>query len=894
MALTAFALEAIYNVSPHSIKYARKLIEGFLTIEMNSKNGYIIRYDRWHTASGELKEIRGASTEELLGIMLGIMFYLKAEKKYGGTDFPLYVQAERFRDRILRKVSRGGPTKFYNHPFVIQSYWVKHFENAFYASKGEDRGNYGLFYDFMMASLNFIQEKFLENLSMYLMAFILFLEGDLPDSEKERYANSFLIFIKRVIREKRDQIEKNAYLGVVALLLNKYLNPDRDCHLLGPDWESTWCEPDPFGHGLTRETWMEIVAPAEDRIAKCKSLQNEFIQIRPEYQDHWQHNLPFCSIVEDGNVVNWEVKDDEERTIGWISRNLNPHKRIGSFYEWKTKTHWWRAKKGRFADFAIGWTGGEYLNEKEYNDVDDKRYNRYGYFEKEVFQARKHSDNQVEGAGMSLLFLRMLLTHIKPAYYPPPQLSDKNVNYSVLPFRGIEPLEPKFLHYEHGYSSKRDGWKIEGDKDKALRVIAFPSKKIIVTASAFHDDILWVDTWRLGEDGFRYLFGTEKTKFDQIILRKTSSTGNYDDKDILVVAERAADDQHYLKISFYRVGGNGVLTLLSSKRCSGKGSEAVNELDMCILNFKFIGVTFKTRHDKARVKVFELDFSNNQIIERVNIEAEEESDEDHAEIEDAVWIGSAWDNIIINGYMSKGDPRNDFKLFSRRWNGNSFDPETYVVRSSATKGKPMGAVTLRKGGKYFLLTASYYPFQSGGMIHPRFILESWEIAGNGKLENRKELEWSGNWDKDYLFFPFGVDFERMSISRARLGQEGEFAIAAKGFTNAKRQLGYSNQGLIVLYGKITPDGQPSLIDWNCSGSGDKDSVKMVDVCGDIQIQSSKGVITAYKEKEDHLNLTWWRYSEDFKIDDQYRVNPPGRLTIESAPREGIDGVDGND
>ena len=52
------------------------------------------------------------------------------------------------------------------------------------------------------------------------------------------------------------------------------------------------------------------------------------------------------------------------------------------------------------------------------------------------------------------------------------------------------------------------------------------------------------------------------------------------------------------------------------------------------------------------------------------------------------------------------------------------------------------------------------------------------------------------------------------------------------------------------------DGQPSLIDWNCLGSGDNDSVKIVDICGDIHFQSNKGVITAYKEKEDSLNLKY--------------------------------------
>jgi hypothetical protein len=538
------------------------------------------------------------------------------------------------------------------------------------------------------------------------------------------------------------------------------------------------------------------------------------------------------------------------------------------------------------------------MDEQEYLQTDEKRYRTLrrkhgqsdGYVEKEISQFRGHHDTQIEGAAMSLIFLRMLLTHISPTAYPPPQIPDKNVLYPVLPFPGFEPLDPKFLHYEyHKKSTEGEGWKIYGDKDKALQVIAFPDKNLVITASAGEDDKLWLDSWVLTDDEFLYIDGRESWTYDQVVLRKTSSTESSDILDILIVAERSEDkksfarDKHYLWISMYKVLANGGLSLLAEIQGSGRSADSIQELDMCILNFKWVGVTFKTLHDKALVKIFELDFANNLITERTDFEAEYGSDEEHREIEDTVWIGSAWDDILINGYKVKENPFHTFWLFSRSI--YSLD-KTYTMVTGASKGEPIGAVTVKRGGKYYVVTAGYREITQSGYTYSNFELCSFEVSRYGQLLFNYSAIFEGEpWDSKYLLRNHPPTFERMSISRAQFGKEGDFVIAGKD------KIG-SGKGMVILYGGLTEEGKPTLWDWNCMGSGDNDSIKMIDLCGSARLGIHRGAVTAYKGKNDELILAWWRYGEHFRLGD--RLRSPSPHTGSDRLAENNFTFDGND
>ena len=511
MALAAFALEALHQVSPHSLGYARALIQGFLTMEMNGRNGYMIRSCTWHAGyfGGllDVKLVRGASPEELLGIMLGIMYYLKAEVR----SHPLYAAAEGLRDRILNRVSQGRMWSAYSHPFMDQSYWMKHFELPLYASKGEERGSSDLYY--FICTYFFLDDKdWSQDLMMILHSIVLVLEGDLPDHKKTEWAEEFLRVIKTAHHHLRhgDTGEKeahhNAYLGVVSLLVNSFLNPQRDCATVGQRFRDIWTNPtdledaaaagrraplaaelsrnllpfvpsvaaDPVP-GLDLSLWADMVSCTEERIFRCASQDNERAVVDEAFlkgkKDQWQHNLPLLTVIEEitNSSESWRVVDGAIDDFGELWKQHNPHRRLGTFFTWKG-AHWFRKERRRYDDYTLGrWSepGLPALDECGYNEAQQKRYRGPSYLEKEVLRYREHEDTQVEAGAMDLLFLRMLLTHVDSRRYPPPQLPDRGIAYPISPFRGVEPLDPKFVHYEFRYRSDVHGRRIGGDHERS-------------------------------------------------------------------------------------------------------------------------------------------------------------------------------------------------------------------------------------------------------------------------------------------------------------------------------------------------------------------------------------------------------------------------------------------
>lgn len=85
LALATFSLEHIHEVSPHSLEYAKKLFE---FIELSEELKYDVLEDlELLQGSGYLRRTRnhwadanswGASTEELIGVLLGLKYFIKA------------------------------------------------------------------------------------------------------------------------------------------------------------------------------------------------------------------------------------------------------------------------------------------------------------------------------------------------------------------------------------------------------------------------------------------------------------------------------------------------------------------------------------------------------------------------------------------------------------------------------------------------------------------------------------------------------------------------------------------------------------------------------------------------------------------------------------------------
>ncbi|MFX1563920.1 MAG: hypothetical protein ACFFDP_11515, partial [Promethearchaeota archaeon] len=108
---------------------------------------------------------------------------------------------------------------------------------------------------------------------------------------------------------------------------------------------------------------------------------------------------------------------------------------------------------------------------------------------------------------------------------------------------------------------------------------------------------------------------------------------------------------------------------------------------------------------------------------------------------------------------------------------------------------------------------------------------------------------------------------RLPISRAKLFREGEFVIATKASIG-------KGKGLAILYGAVMEDGKPTLMDWTCLGAGNEDTVKMVDVCGEVSYEGQyQGIVTATKDRKDGLYLVYWCSGLDFRLDENLRQNP---------------------
>lgn len=888
MALAVFSLEHLHRVSPTSIVYARELVKGFLAMEMNGRNGYLIRFDRWHARSGGVKAIRGCGSEELLGVMLGLMFYLRAED----PSHPMAAAAIGLRERVLAKVSRGVVAN-YEHPFMWQSYPVKHFEWPMYASMGRETGNETAYRNIVTAragdtgsAADAVADIVAEPLdffdyAMFLTSMILVLEGGLPESKKEYYAE---IFLRDFIRaayvggSDAEHLKDNAYMGVVARMCNKFLNDARNSQIVGPKLREVW-------GASEMHVWEQVTGAADLRISACRSLDNDAVAFDDPHQ--WQHNLPLYTIVEivesDAPVYWPPMQMWREVPIHWpqVWKPHNPHKRIGADFEWVYfYPQWFRGSKGKFGDFAGGFEGGYAFDEHDYARSDAKRYDSLAFLEKEVAAFRRHHDTQVESSGIGLLFLRMLLTHINPAAYPAPQLPDRDVQWPTLPFNGVTPLQPRFLDYAHHFRSTDYGWSIEGDKEKALGVIGFPARNLVITAHAGEEQRLTLTAWRVGSARFVESYTRRESSFDQVVMRKTSSTRNPQQCDTLVLAERAKTintfiDDHWLRLTAYRVAPNGTLSKFASVDLSDIGADAAQEIGLCVIDYRYVGVIFKTRNNLARVKVAEIDFANNAIVERAVIDAEAGSELPHAPIEDFVWIGGAYDRVLINAFSREGDPHRRVEFFSRGWTSIGFG-RTHRAGFPVARGMPIGAVTVLRGEQAFLVTASFDPHVVDGVEYPQFVIRSYRIAPHGHLGLAGELRGTGEFDTKYMLRTSGYHFSRIAMSRARFRRAGEFVVAGKA------EIG-RGKGMVILYGYINESGMPSLLDWNCLGSGDEDSVQMIAVCGDATSSSGPGAIVVSKDREEGLSASWWRYSEDFNLPAQYRRDPGVEVKTDPGP-----------
>lgn len=870
MALAAMCLESTHGVSRHSLTYARALLQGIRQHEMNGRDGYLIRQDRWlippdvttlfeHQDEGSwVKRIRGASNEELLGTMLGITFYINAERGLG-LNSPLRQASEQLRDRVLAAVGRGHVWSKYAHPFMEDewsdppdNYYVKNYEYALNASAGRDGGSAEMYIDNIFGSVwgPINANDRMQNIVMVLYSMVLVLCGDLSDASKEIWAMRFLQVIKLAIDTNRDRLKGNAFLAVVALLVNSYLNPARDPQDMGAFFSYLWTMsiaqtwPSPDIPSLPVSDFEELIAVAKNRVFDCRSLNNEDATPGVFYHDQWQHNLPF------GSLSNPPLG-----TL-WVPRN--PHQRMGADFEWKTDyPQWWTwVDEGNPAGLwgyykQLGWADGVLngMSEADYFGSDANRYRTTpdgaigGYDQLEIQGFRGHREIQVEGAAASLLFLRMLLTEMDPVAFPPPAIPDANVLYPILPFPGALPLSPRFLDLRGLYRGEPDGWEIGGDQDKAIGVVALRDHIVITATASPDDDVLWLDSWRLVPTGIEWLGAVDDGVFDQIAMASATSAGAVE-PDWLVAAVRVEEgsilrDDHWLELRIYRVDEAGTLMKLRSAAITVVDPDSAQEVDLCVLSNRFACVTYKTPADRARIKVYDL----RDLAEVTDLAAEfDEGGYQRNDVDGVVLIAEAWSDVIINGYQTDGRLR----LFSRRLQdmGHPSTADLYGEPNA-----PAEMTTVFAHDRYFLVVAMQSAYRQ------ILTLNSFEILPTGELVPRGEQKLSF---VDDLLLRSAGRFERMRMSRISLGSDDSFVLAGKSRVA-------SGKGLVVIYGEVVADGRATARDWNCLGGGDDDSVQMVDVSGEASSSAGPSVVTVTKSKNDAPQLAQWRFSLPFDL-----------------------------
>ena len=868
MALATLSLEKIHGVSKNSIHYARRLVEFFLKSEMNGRNGYMIRkarpFNSGRNRNGE-RIIQGASAEELLGTMLGLMYYLKAED----PKYPLYHQAAALRDRILSKISRGTIDDHYEHPFMLSNndphYRVKHFEFPMYASKGVYHpGTLDIMEQLYISTLTLgsgttrpesggtIDSNFFDH-AMFLTSMILVLDGNLREDKKEWFAE---VFMRDVIKASKtagpdiSALQNNAYMAVVAQLVNKYLNDSRDSWRISTKLSDIW-----GGYGSNDwKKWINMRNDEVDIIFKPNS-GNALLR--------WQHNLPLINI-----------SDGDTSSTSRIWKNHNPQKNIGDWFTWvRRNPHYrnstWVWKKGMpgWLSFAASaWAeAGPSLNESEYQNSTAKKYNAEGYHEKEL-EAKGHRDNQVEGAGLGLLFLRMLLTQINPERYPAPMLTEDKW-YQTLPFNGVEPMSPMSFEYAYSFSSKygNNQFEIKGDVEDALRIVkqggdsSGTEKRFLVTY-ANKDEKLVLARGHITEEYHApsgtitpegiYIDASRTWKrFDKVAIAGTENRQYY------VVAERAEQNtnlpnkDHWLRISLW----DSKLSELDRWVNPSRHNKAVRQLDMNIMGDKYIVVMFRSVRNKNRIRMFKIDFTNKKIKD-INVATFANGDEIS---NGRVRITTAYKNIIITS-AQKG---NRFGLYSKRWTGSYLENRGV---SSLTTGTLLDITTVRKldyseadnVSKYYAVAA----INKNGYL----TVMSWEINPDGRLKYRGEFN---SRDGENYLVGREANYNRASISSSYYRFKPGFVIAGKGVAleirDKKGVWRKTKRGLKVVHGMIMDDGRPSIVSSQPLGSGDESAMRMLDVSGNVTDGRIGGFLTAHKTKDDHLVLSFWK-NKDFE------------------------------
>lgn len=535
MALAMFSLEALHGVSNCSLKYARKLVEFMLRSEIPASSGYLARRGRFFFTT---PIVRGGSAEELLGPMLGLMYYLRAE-----SNDALKKKASDLRDRILGAVAASDADLTnllkYNHPYFRDVFPVAHFAFPLAAGTGSRLGADDcerIIYDGLSAgglgtpggflnpatyAFKFAAHEVAQKLCpMGIFDAILrnYRFGNNPDCSRLIASATSVVSLVTTgsVKTFADKIcpiigrsgfyDDLSMFPTALLLITQSPNlSDRDKRaFVGPafDWLSAVRIVDP---SVTDNSYLAVLANALVRVpGLTKDAPGQKNYGNPsrsaEYASGlnrllaplgmWQHNLPLLKWPALPGYSTTDYNPENRIGADWAWNQRAPHDYVGSFAKdleganpgilCPRKLPGWpatNAQSGCIDDYQSVPYDRDF-NATDYIGSQAKVYTGERYLEDELSK----SDLQVEASGLDFLFPRMLLSEVNPDVVPPDLGQDKDIcDYSVLPedgpdfLPGVSSLEATVDHLVGEWAAPTQrDWTSPEKNTKTVQVTALP------------------------------------------------------------------------------------------------------------------------------------------------------------------------------------------------------------------------------------------------------------------------------------------------------------------------------------------------------------------------------------------------------------------------------------
>jgi len=932
-ALATFSLEHIHGVSEHSLQYARILIKYMLDSEYPFKSGYIIRRGSFFNGGSNLMGVpspKGASVEELLGTMLGIMYYLRAED----PNYYLYEEAQNLRNRIFN-VLESNVGK-YAHPSVPHigklRYGVGYSEFPLFASANQRRN--GPVYRTALANATGTERLIWEvfdsveywQYAMMLTSAVLVLEG-LDDTsieniihDKEWWAKFFMTeLIKEPYTEIPDieSLSDNAYMGVLFRLINKHINnnlstpqnPNYESEYLISIWGDNWETPalsQSDSENQLRITGKEVKDSVKIITEACSkrdvsSLHNDL--------PCWQHNLPFFRRMPPGTSDNLSANFNVNNKIGWEFIWLYPNKKLvsGSRENFNRSGDWWWPFPGWYPHEELEpERTGEWdhvkMTEKEYCESNLKWYEKSHFVIHEIKDNRGHETCQIEGAGLGLLFLRMLLTDIDPDTFRPPVLENDKY-YPVLPFSGGQPPAPRQVKTRANFYKHSNKYRIRVNMQDAVKILVPKRNESQV------NELVMVF---IGED--------KKLKLQKMQVQRQHILNTVDENtSISPILDKTFHKTDLFDAKIVESSDEVYIIVTDLKKRGGAFSKKW-DLNVSLWDFKTLKSLDTWTYEKFIVEgngYVSIDmYDDNKIVMGLR-KGEGEIGLQMLEVNYSTGMVWPYENsrsldINCDGKFfltvdSKDTiiiliPRNNgFEILSGFWSTYT-DSFSSFTNHGQYNGELLDITTTYRmyDGKKesFLVAAS--ALHDDSALERKLCIKSWEVINSSEIKElgsfKQELRSKDKYINNDLLLGYLTGFERASIQGFNWYDESHkacYAMVAYAdgyylYDTKKQKYKRGEKGLKVILGSIMENGQPTVTDAQVYGSS-KESItnfENINISTPVLLSGipgssfRTGILTAHNSEDNCINLAYWERDPDLKHG-PYDISH-GQIKIESC------------